>query len=596
MLFLCKLKQIINLVISTPNYILIIILQLLSGICSVAGFPMLIPVLEYLKADSSSSVSQININIISNLCNYFGIAPSFYVVLSIASALIIISQALVFTSVIIVQYAGLEISGNYMRRLFQAYLNVNWLWLNDDKSGEMNYAIIKETHLAGVAHLNALRIMIYSIQAIVFLFVSLRLSLYVTLLAFLAYGILFFFSSRNSHNVLWLSNKFNKTSQSLSSATAELLQNKKFFKSSNVHMGFINKIFGYVTESIRLMKLVTLREQTQTTATFLFTFSFLICVLMFHGALGIGFPTLLVLLLVFQRMSPQFSLVFDNYLALNKHIPVYQSVVNRLEALKVNEEKYGNEIFSFDESIKFDNVSFAYKGKNYVVKNINIEIKPCHTVAFIGSSGAGKSTILDIILGLLKPETGSVYYGDINHDKLDIIDFRRNVAYVSQNITLLDGTLRENLTIGCPQASDQLVEKICKKMHMDKMIKGLSDGIQTEIGENGVKLSGGQRQRIALARALFMRPKILILDEATSDLDAETEMLLQEALQELRQSMTIIMVAHRLSTVQHADNIFVIEKGTVCEEGTYEELIKKKGRLHYLDSLQSGTSTISTPL
>ena len=361
-------------------------------------------------------------------------------------------------------------------------------------------------------------------------------------------------------------------------------------------MGFMNKILGYVTETIRLMRLINLREELQKTATFLFTFSFLICLLMFHGVLGIGFSTLLVLLLVFQRMSPQFSLVFDNYLALNKHIPIYQSVVNRLEALKVNEEKHGGEIFRFEETIKSENVSFAYKGKNYVVENINIEIKPCNTVAFIGSSGAGKSTILDIILGLLKPDTGSVYYGDINHDKLDIIDFRRNVAYVSQNITLLDGTLRENLIIGCPQASDQLVEKICKKMHMDKMIKGLSDGIQTEIGENGVKLSGGQRQRIALARALFMRPKILILDEATSDLDAETEMLLQEVLQELRQSMTIIMVAHRLSTVKHADKIFVIEDGTVCEAGTYDELIKKEGRLHYLDSLQSGTSTISTPL
>ena len=587
MSFLFKLKFIINLVISSPNYMYVIILQLLSGICSVAGFPLLIPVLDYLKADSSNNASQLNMNILGKLCNYLGIEPSFYVVLALASILIIIGQTLVIGSVIIVQYAGLEISGNYKRKLFQTYLNANWLWLKDDKTGEMNYAIIKETDLARVAHLNAQRIIIYSIQAIVFLFISINLSLYVTLLAFLVYGVLFFFNSKNSHCVQWLSNQFNKTFQCLSNATGELLQNKKFFKSSNVHMGFMNKIFGSIAETIRLDKLITLREQLQTTIIFLFTFSFLICLLMFHGVLGIGFSTLLVLLLVFQRMSPQFSLIFDNYLALNKHIPVYQSVINRLEALKVNEEKYGDEIFGFDEAIKFNNVSFAYKGKDYVVKNINIEIKPCNTVAFVGSSGAGKSTILDIILGLLKPEKGSVYYGDINHDKLNVIDFRKKIAYVSQNITLLDGTLRENLIIGYPQASEEIIDEICKKMHIDKMIKDLPDGIQSEIGENGVKLSGGQRQRVALGRALFMRPKILILDEATSDLDAETEMLLQETLQELKQSMTIIMVAHRLSTVKHADNIFVIEKGTVCEAGTYEELIEKKGRLHYLDSLQT---------
>ncbi|MBT6226333.1 MAG: ATP-binding cassette domain-containing protein, partial [Candidatus Scalindua sp.] len=130
------------------------------------------------------------------------------------------------------------------------------------------------------------------------------------------------------------------------------------------------------------------------------------------------------------------------------------------------------------------------------------------------------------------------------------------------------------------------------QVQIDELVSRLPDGIHTEIGENGIKLSGGQRQRVAFARALLMNPEVIILDEATSELDTETEMLIHKAIEDLHQKMTIIIVAHRLSTVKFADNIFVIENGTICESGKYDELLKKKGRLHYLDSLQSGARAI----
>jgi len=209
---------------------------------------------------------------------------------------------------------------------------------------------------------------------------------------------------------------------------------------------------------------------------------------------------------------------------------------------------------------------------------------------FVGTSGAGKSTMLDLALCLLRPRAGTIFYGDIPHYKLDVFAFRKNVGYVSQDVTLLDGTLKENLTIGYSGADDQLTKDICKKIQIDKLLNELPNGLQTEIGENGIKLSGGQRQRVALGRALLMRPKILVLDEATSDLDMETEMLVQEALKQFAKSMTIIVVAHRLSTIKSADMIYVIDDGLVCEAGTYSELLDKKGRLYYLDSLQYQSS------
>jgi ABC-type multidrug transport system fused ATPase/permease subunit len=351
----------------------------------------------------------------------------------------------------------------------------------------------------------------------------------------------------------------------------------------------MRRVSQFVDESARIMKIINLREQLQITWTFIFAFIFLISLLMFHKTLNIGFSELLVVLLVFQRLSPQFTSLFNSYLALNKDIPVYESIVNRLDEIEKHKELSGGSVFKFDKAICFKEVNFRYPTGESILKNISLEIKPSRTVGFVGSSGAGKTTLLDLILGLLKPESGIIYYADIPHYQLDINSFRNNIAYVSQETTLLDGTLLENLTIGCPEATEQMIKDVCEKVHIDKLVRGLPEGLLTEIGENGIKLSGGQKQRVALGRALFMKPKLLILDEATSDLDTETEMLIQEAIQGLRHNMSIIIVAHRLSTVKSADMIYVIEDGSVCETGTYSELIERKGRLYYLDSLQPST-------
>jgi len=581
-----RISFIAKLVVATPNYGRIVAIQFVSGIFSIAGIPLLIPVLEYIRTDIPREASQGNLGFIDKAFGYVGVTPSFYVVLAVASALILSGQVLVFISVVIAQNAQLKLSEGYRKKLFSSYLRAEWLWLLGDRSGEMNHAVIREADLAGVAHLNAQRIVIYLIQIIVFMFVAIKLSFSVTILACIVYGIIFLVNLYNTNSVHRLSENFNEIFKKLSSSTANLLQNKKFFKSSLVHEGFMRRVFQYIDESVRTMKIINLREQAQISWTFLFTFIFLISLLMFHKTLNIGFSELLVVLLVFQRLSPQFTALFNSYLSLNKDIPVYKSVVNRLNEIDKHKEFSGGSVFKFDKAIHFKAVNFSYPTGESVLNNICLEIKPFQNIGFVGSSGAGKTTLLDLILGLLKPGSGTIYYADIPHDQLDIDSFRNNIAYVSQETTLLDGTLLENLTIGCPEATEQMIEDVCKKVHIDELVRELPEGLLTEIGENGINLSGGQRQRVALGRALFMSPKILILDEATSDLDTETEMLIQEAIQDLRKSMSIIIVAHRLSTVKSADMIYVLENGSICEAGTYSELIEKKGRFYYLDSLQ----------
>ncbi|MBT7093170.1 MAG: ABC transporter ATP-binding protein [Bacteroidetes bacterium] len=584
-----RISFIARLVVTTPHYGRIIALQFMSAFFSIAGIPMLIPVLEYIRTDVSGETSRSHLAFLDKAFDYVGVTPSFYIVLAVASTLILSGQILIFVSVIIAQNAQLKLSEGYRKKLFSSYLHAEWLWLLRDRSGEMSHAVIREADLAGVVHLNAQRIVIYLIQIIVFMFIAIKLSLSVTIVACLVYGVLFLVNAYNTSSVQRHSENFNELFKRLSSSTANLLQNKKFFKSSLVHEGFMRRVFQYIDESVRSMKIINLREQLQISWTFIFAFIFLISVLMFHKMLNIGFSELLVVLLVFQRLSPQFASLFNSCLSLNKDIPVYNSIVNRLDEIENHKEFSGGSVFQFDKAIHFKEVNFSYPTGESVLNNINLEIKPSQNVGFVGSSGAGKTTLLDLILGLLKPESGTIYYADIPHYQLDINSFRNNIAYVSQETTLLDGTLLENLTIGCPEATEQMIKDVCEKVHIDKLVRELPEGLLTEIGENGINLSGGQRQRVALGRALFMSPKLLILDEATSDLDTETEMLIQEAIQGLRQNMSIIIVAHRLSTVKSADMIYVIEDGSICEAGTYSELIEKKGRFYYLDSLQPGT-------
>jgi ATP-binding cassette subfamily B protein len=169
---------------------------------------------------------------------------------------------------------------------------------------------------------------------------------------------------------------------------------------------------------------------------------------------------------------------------------------------------------------------------------------------------------------------------------LNINTLRNKVAYVSQDTTLLDGSLRYNLTITNPEVSNTVVKNACSRAQINQLIDELPDGLDSEIGENGINLSGGQRQRIALGRALVNNPEILILDEATSQLDSETERFIQQAIIGLHKKLTIIIVAHRLSTVRFADTIYVLEKGRIVEHGSYAELLEQKGRLYALDVLQ----------
>ncbi|HTH51266.1 MAG TPA: ABC transporter ATP-binding protein, partial [Pyrinomonadaceae bacterium] len=235
-----------------------------------------------------------------------------------------------------------------------------------------------------------------------------------------------------------------------------------------------------------------------------------------------------------------------------------------------------------DGTIDFENVFFEYEKDVPVLKGVSFHAPAGATTALVGSSGSGKSTILSLVLNFIHPTTGVIKIDGKNLQHVRLRDYRRHLGVVLQDNFLFDGTILENIRFSNPEASLDEIKAMCKIANADEFIEKFPQGYDTVVGERGVKLSGGQRQRLAIARALLADPRILILDEATSSLDSESEALIQEGLNNLRKGRTTFVIAHRLSTIRSADQILVVEAGEILERGTHAELIAQNGRYKQL--------------
>ena len=235
----------------------------------------------------------------------------------------------------------------------------------------------------------------------------------------------------------------------------------------------------------------------------------------------------------------------------------------------------------------FENVSFAYEEEKEVLHNISFEVKSGSVVALVGSSGSGKSTIAGLAASFLNPQSGKITVDGNNMSKIDLNSFRQHLGVVLQDDFLFEGTIRENILFPRPNANEHELQNAVRAAYVDEFTNRFDDGLDTLIGERGIKLSGGQRQRIAIARAVLANPKILILDEATSNLDTESEALIQKSLAMLTEGRTTFVIAHRLSTIRKANQILVIENGRIAEQGNHDELIAKEGRYYNLFTYQA---------
>ncbi len=244
------------------------------------------------------------------------------------------------------------------------------------------------------------------------------------------------------------------------------------------------------------------------------------------------------------------------------------------------------EIDSFKGKIEFRNVWFAYKGEDWILKDVSFIINPKETCAFVGATGAGKTTILSLIVRNYEIQKGQILIDDVDISTISVRSLRKAVGQMLQDVFLFSGTVRSNITLNDDSFSDEEIENACKYVNADTFISSQEHGLDEEVIERGENFSQGQRQLLSFARTVLHKPQILILDEATANIDTETEVVIQQSLENIRNIGTMLVVAHRLSTIQHADQIIVLQHGRIIERGTHQQLLHNKGYYHKLYELQ----------
>ena len=293
---------------------------------------------------------------------------------------------------------------------------------------------------------------------------------------------------------------------------------------------------------------------------------------------------LMLIIIIFSRIWPKISGIQSSLEQLGSLIPSFNALIDLqnecLQAKELSEESFKKiEPIQIKEGLQCNNVNFRYNQHNafYALNDINVQIPANHMTAFVGPSGAGKSTLIDLLMGLNQPEKGEVLVDGKRLTNENVFSLRRSISYVPQDPFLFNATVRDNLLMIEPNASDEEVWEALRFAFAAEFVKKLPKGLDTLIGDRGIRLSGGERQRIVLARAILRKPSILVLDEATSALDTENERKIQKAIEQLKGKMTIIVIAHRLSTIRNADQVIVLDKGRVIQNGEFNQLALEEG-------------------
>lgn len=350
-------------------------------------------------------------------------------------------------------------------------------------------------------------------------------------------------------------------------------------------------LFEEISRSAKDAKLKFMRQQAfpsmlySVAAAGMIAGIFLICVLLFH----MDTACLMVLVYVFTRLWPVFGGFISTITTIQTVVPAYEKLMEALQTFSAEKSEQMQMVpIPFEKKIEFRNVCFAYQGNGEsILHNVNFSLKKGSITALMGRSGAGKTTIADLLMGFLKPTSGEILIDGVALSDDNLSGWRHNLGYIPQEPLILNATVRENLQRFHPTATQMEMEKALKKAYIWNVVENLPQGMDTVLGDGGIRLSGGERQRIVLARVLLGNPRLIVMDEATSAMDYESEMAVRNAIRDLDEQVTILIIAHRLATVRTAKYGLVLENGKITEAGTLWELASHPegyfSRLLYID-------------
>ncbi|MEK3688915.1 ABC transporter ATP-binding protein [Paenibacillus sp. FSL R10-2736] len=501
--------------------------------------------------------------------------------------LIVLCQNLISRSVAI---RNVEIQQTYGRQLryevYSALLRAEWSFFLKKRTSDLINVMTTELArvLAGIScFLQFLTSLLFTLVQIGFAF---WLSPKMTLSVLVCAVLLSLFSRRFIRKAKKLGSRSTELGKTYLGGITDQLNGIKDIKSNNLEHSRLEWLHAFTGE-VKQEQLDYTRLRSNSQLLYKLSSTLLIAVFIFVSFrfMQAEGPNLLLVILVFTRLWPTFSTLQSLMEQLASVLPSFkqlQLLQDECLAAVEHDRVEGGEAVApmiLKHGLEARNVDFRYHPHEpeYSLQNVNVSIPARKMTAIVGRSGAGKSTLVDLLMGLMQPETGEILADGAPITGERLLSYRRSIGYVAQDPFLYNATIRDNLTMIKPDAEEAELWEALEFASSADFVRKLPDGLDTLLGDRGVRLSGGERQRLVLARAIIRKPSILVLDEATSALDTENEKRIQEALERLKASVTVIVIAHRLSTIRGADQILVIDQGRVIQQGIYSGLASEKG-------------------
>ena len=573
------------------QFVLLFLLLVIEGFAAALSMLAIVPMADFLIDPLLIKASRIT-QYVSHIFHDLNLPISFWAF----GGLFVILNLLKGFLEVGTRYAILKIKYAVIHGLFgealELFFKAKWEFFSSTNNGVLLNTLNKELNIIGDTLGHIAMLMAQVLQLFIFLAVPLWLNstLTLTVLGFsVILGLPFLLLNKVSYK---LGKRNTETANISMNVLNELLQ------AARLILGFGKQRQSkdrYLVAFDKHVK-VTLLSQTLTIAVpkFFQPMAMMSVVIAVGFAIKSNTPIseLTAVMWSFLAALPILAALLQGHISINNFIPSYDQLVSlRNKALELAEIE-GVKVFTeMERGMEFKDVTFAYPGRSQTLSKLNLNILKGRMTALIGESGSGKSTITDLVLGLQIPETGEVLIDGVSLKAYKQNSFREKIGYVPQDPLLFHCSIKDNLLWSFKNATEIDIWCALRLANAEKFVKELSEGIDTLVGDRGVRLSGGQRQRIALARALLRKPELLILDEATSALDSESERLIQQSIEQVANDTTILIIAHRLSTIAKADQIYVMRQGYVVEEGSYLELSRKKnGELYKMLLVQSPSS------
>lgn len=575
--FVCKVKSLLSGLFSSRRALAAVALAVAVGLTEGLTLLLLLPLLQLAGVPVQGNIGSISASLASVFAK-LGISPTLLAVLLMYVALTCLQAVLTHARTIADTHAIQKYTFALRTRLYSAVARTRWLVLSRIRTSDFTFALTTAVDQTENGASNLLFFIANSVIALVYIGLAIRVSPAMSAIVIGTAALLLVAERAGTLLGLRRGGKVTSTTNELYATAAEQLGGLKTAKSygqEERHLGLFLDISAKVNTARVALTRTFAALRLRTTIGSVIALSFILYLAV--DRLRLPTAAILLLLFLFSRLVPRLIGLQQTYQQILSSIPALQTIEHLIhECESAPEQEEGRHAaIALRDAVELRDVSFNYESSDNIshLSSVSMRIPAGRTTAIVGPSGAGKSTVADIVLGLIRPQNGAVLVDGVMLEAAHLSSWRSQIGYVAQDTFLFNDTIRFNLDWAAPGSSEEEMLEAVRHAAAADFVAALPAGIDTVIGERGVRLSGGERQRVSLARALLRKPGLLILDEATSALDSENEERIYRAIVELHGEMTILIITHRLSSIRNVDTIHVLDGGKLVASGSWDDLI-----------------------